>query len=88
MYFQQKMTAPKNPNAPVTDQQRQQKMMGNIMTIVFTVLFYHFPSGLNIYWLFSMILGILQQWWTTRKMRQTKAVNSTTVDIQPEKSKK
>lgn len=86
MYFQQKMTAPKNPNAPVTDQQRQQKMMGNIMTIVFTVLFYHFPSGLNIYWLFSMILGILQQWWTTRKMKQVKS-SGNTVDVVPKKVK-
>ena len=37
------------------------------MTIVFTVMFYHFPSGLNL-WLSSMALGILQQWLMTRKM--------------------
>lgn len=80
MYFQQKMTAPKNSSAPMTDQQKQQKMMGNIMTIVFTVLFYHFPSGLNIYWLFSMLLGILQQWWTTRRMKQVPKTG-TTIDI-------
>jgi YidC/Oxa1 family membrane protein insertase len=45
-----------------TDQQKQQRMMGNVMTIVFAIMFYHFPSGLNIYWLSSMGLGILQQW--------------------------
>lgn len=69
MYVQQKFssTAPKN-KALMTDQQKQQKMMGNIMTIVFTVMFYHFPSGLNIYWLSSMLFGILQQWYMTRKM--------------------
>ncbi len=69
MYFQQKMssTAPKDPKN-LTDQQKQQKMMGNIMTIVFAVMFYHFPSGLNLYWLSSMALGILQQWWMTRKL--------------------
>jgi YidC/Oxa1 family membrane protein insertase len=50
-----------------TDQQKQQRMMGNMMTIVFTVLFYHFPSGLNLYWLSSLLLGILQQWWMTQK---------------------
>lgn len=49
-----------------TDQQKQQRSMGNIMTVVFTVLFYHFPSGLNIYWISSLLLGILQQWWTTK----------------------
>ncbi|HSX12679.1 MAG TPA: membrane protein insertase YidC [Rhabdochlamydiaceae bacterium] len=81
MYFQQKMTAPKNPNVPLTDQQKQQKMMGNIMTIVFTVLFYHFPSGLNIYWLFSMLLGILQQWWTTRQLKLVQLKNEKTITI-------
>ncbi len=68
MYFQQQMTAslPKNPK-DWSDQQRQQRVMGNMMTLVFAVLFYHFPSGLNIYWLFSMLFGMLQQWWMTKK---------------------
>lgn len=70
MYIQQKLmsTLPKDPSL-LTEQQRQQKFMGNIMTVVFTVMFYNFPSGLNIYWLSSMILGILQQLWTTKKMQ-------------------
>jgi YidC/Oxa1 family membrane protein insertase len=69
MWAQQRFSAsaPKNKDL-MTDQQKQQKMMGNIMTIVFTVMFYHFPSGLNLYWLSSMALGILQQWLMTRKM--------------------
>lgn len=69
MWIQQRFSsaAPKNP-ATMTDQQKQQKMMGNIMTIVFTVMFYHFPSGLNLYWLSSMALGILQQWLAQRKL--------------------
>lgn len=60
-------SAPKNASE-MTDQQRQQRFMGNMMAIVFTIMFYNFPSGLNIYWLSSMILGIVQQWWTTKKM--------------------
>ena len=40
----------------LTDQQRQQRVMGNIMAVVFTIMFYNFPSGLNIYWLSSMLL--------------------------------
>ena len=70
MYFQQQMTAsiPKDPKQ-WTDQQRQQRFMGNMMVLLFSVLFYHFPSGLNIYWLFSMLFGMLQQWWTTRKQK-------------------
>lgn len=68
MFWQQRISSltPKNPKN-MTDQQKQQKMMGNIMVIVFTVLFYNFPSGLNIYWLSSMLLAILQQWWMTKR---------------------
>ncbi len=71
MYIQQKYANPSNlkVKTALTDQQRQQKFMGNIMTIVFTVMFYHFPSGLNIYWLSSMLLGILQQWWTFKRLK-------------------
>jgi YidC/Oxa1 family membrane protein insertase len=72
MFLQQRMmaTGPTNP-AEMTDQQRQQKAMGTMMTVMFTVMFYHFPSGLNIYWLSSMLLGMLQQWWTSKRMAQT-----------------
>ncbi len=75
MWVQQRFSAstPKDPKM-MTDQQKQQKMMGNIMTIVFTVMFYHFPSGLNIYWLSSMALGILQQWVMNRRMQMKKVV--------------
>jgi YidC/Oxa1 family membrane protein insertase len=58
----------------MTDQQRQQKFMGNIMVVVFAVMFYKFPSGLNIYWLSSMLLGILQQWYMTRTLPKTSKV--------------
>lgn len=75
MWIQQRFSTPlpKDPKL-LTDQQRQQKMMGNIMTVVFTVMFYNFPSGLNIYWLSSMALGILQQWWTMRRMKSYASV--------------
>ena len=64
MYLQQRFSSPlPKDKSLMTDQQKQQKMMGNIMTVVFTVMFYHFPSGLNLYWLSSMLLGIAQQWW-------------------------
>lgn len=70
MFLQQKMMspAPADPSK-MTDQQRQQRVMGSFMTVVFTFLFYHFPSGLNIYWLSSMLLGILQQWWSSRNLQ-------------------
>lgn len=76
MFFQQRLmsTMPKD-NQLLTDQQRQQKFMGNVMSVVFTVMFYSFPSGLNIYWLSSMLLGMLQQYMTTKKMKQQPAIS-------------
>lgn len=60
MFYQQRMNAPKSV-VHMSEQQRQQRAMGNIMTLVFTFMFYNFPSGLNLYWLSSMLLGIGQQ---------------------------
>ena len=79
MFFQQRMmsTLPKDPNL-WTDQQRQQRAMGSMMTVVFAVMFYNFPSGLNIYWLSSMLLGIVQQWWTQRNLKTKEKVPSIT----------
>jgi YidC/Oxa1 family membrane protein insertase len=72
MFVQQKFmspaTAPDQATGQLTDTQRQQKAMGTIMPIFFTVMFYKFAAGLNIYWLSSMILGVLQQWYTNRQM--------------------
>lgn len=68
MYFQQKFLSTASTQAPTTDLQKQNRMLGNVMTIVFTVLFYKFPSGLNIYWISSMSLGILQQWWVNKQI--------------------
>lgn len=72
MFLQQKMTSklPADPSQ-LTDQQKQQKMMGNIMAIVFTLIFYSFPSGLNLYFLSSNLLGILQQWYVNNTMNKS-----------------
>lgn len=80
MFFQSRMsnpTAVKKDKSEMTDQERQQKAMGTIMAVVFTVMFYHFPSGLNLYWLSSMLLAILQQWLTNKFMgaKKEKAVS-------------
>ncbi len=71
MFLQQRLMAPKVDVNNMTDQQRQQRAMGSMMTVVFTVMFYNFPSGLNIYWLSSTLLGALQQWWTTKQIAST-----------------
>lgn len=69
MFLQQRLMSPNVSPDQMTDQQRQQRAMGTVMSVVFTLMFYNFPSGLNIYWLSSMLLGILQQWWTARKLK-------------------
>lgn len=81
MYFQQKLmsTLPKDPKL-LTEQQRQQKLMSNMMAVVFAIMFYNFPSGLNIYFLSSMVLGILQQLWTAKRLKPIKPVAPTTMD--------
>jgi YidC/Oxa1 family membrane protein insertase len=70
MFIQQRFMGAKLPKDKSlwTEQQRQQRMMGLFMTVIFTVLFYNFASGLNIYWLSSMALSILQQWLINRKL--------------------
>lgn len=80
MFLQQRMSSTlPNDASLLTDQQRQQRFMGNMMTIVFAVMFYNFPSGLNIYWLSSMLLGMLQQWWTARQLKNVVAVEQTRI---------
>jgi YidC/Oxa1 family membrane protein insertase len=71
MFIQQRMSA-KWPDDPkqVTDTQKQQRMMGNVMSLVFAFMFYNFPSGLNIYFMLSTLLGILQQNWMTKTMQK------------------
>jgi YidC/Oxa1 family membrane protein insertase len=57
-------TAPSQPSgsgADLSDQQKQRAMTGKILPLLFLFLFYSAPSGLNLYWLFSTLLGILQQ---------------------------
>lgn len=70
MYLQQKVSQKLAPKRELTDQQKQMQSMGWIMTVVFTVLFYNMPSGLNIYWISSTLLGIAQQVWITKRMRK------------------
>ena len=54
MIIQQKMT-------PTSGDPRQAKMM-MFLPIIFTAMFWNFPSGLVIYWLTNNILTIIQQY--------------------------
>jgi YidC/Oxa1 family membrane protein insertase len=60
MWVQQKMSPP-------AGDPRQAQMMLWMMPILFTLMFWSFPSGLVLYWLVNNILQIGQQWLITRK---------------------
>lgn len=65
MFIQQKMT-------PSAMDPKQQKIM-LFMPIIFTFLFFTFPSGLVLYWLVSNILSIIQQYFVNKKLEAQKA---------------
>lgn len=65
MVLQQKMT-------PAALDPIQQKVL-MLMPILFTVMFYGFPSGLVLYWLVNNIVTIGQQKWIQRQMNAGKA---------------
>jgi YidC/Oxa1 family membrane protein insertase len=56
---QQKMT-------PTTADPMQEKIM-LLMPIVFTFLFWSFPSGLVLYWLINNVISIAQQYYINKK---------------------
>lgn len=59
MWFQQKMS-------PTTGDPRQAQMMLWTMPIIFTFMFWSFPSGLVLYWFVNNILQVAQQWLINR----------------------
>ena len=71
MYLQQRlMPKPATPSAS-TDQQKQQQMMMNIMSIFMAFIFYNMPSGLNLYIGASSLFGALEQWRIRRHIDKT-----------------
>jgi YidC/Oxa1 family membrane protein insertase len=64
MLLQQRLT-------PTTGDAQQKQMM-QWMSIVFTFMFYQFPSGLLLYWFVSNLLGITQQLVVNRGKPQEK----------------
>lgn len=59
MYIQQKMSPP--PADPL-----QAKVM-MFMPLIFSIMFFFFPSGLVLYWIVNNVLSIAQQWWVEKQ---------------------
>jgi YidC/Oxa1 family membrane protein insertase len=66
-YFLQQHLTPMMVTDPM-----QAKMM-KWMPVIFSVFFFTFPAGLVLYYLANAVLGILQQWYFTRKLQKVDA---------------
>lgn len=60
MFLTQKMT-------PMVGMDPMQKKMMQMMPLVMGVMFAFFPAGLVLYWVTNGALGMLQQWWNTKR---------------------
>jgi YidC/Oxa1 family membrane protein insertase len=67
MVAQSKFLSPTGGSG-TADQQKQAKTMAYIMPIAMTFIFYNFPSGLNLYWISSSVLDVLQRYVTQKKL--------------------
>jgi YidC/Oxa1 family membrane protein insertase len=66
MFVQQRLST-KDPS---------QAMVGNMMPILFTFLFYNFASGLVLYWLVNTVLSVAQQYYIHRGLAAADAKRS------------
>ena len=60
MFLTQRMT-------PMVGMDPMQKKMMQMMPLVMGVMFAFFPAGLVLYWVTNGALGMLQQWWNTKR---------------------
>jgi YidC/Oxa1 family membrane protein insertase len=66
MWLTQKMT-------PMVGMDPMQKKMMQMMPLVMAVMFAFFPAGLVLYWVTNGTLGMLQQWWNTKRYAEAPA---------------
>ena len=68
--FVQQWISPRNPDPS------QQKMM-MYMPVIFSVIFIELPAGLSLYYFFSNLLGVVQQFILNREFKQYSPVTTT-----------
>ena len=66
MWLTQKMT-------PMVGMDPMQKKVMQMMPLVMAVMFAFFPAGLVLYWVTNGALGMLQQWWNTKRYAEEPA---------------
>ncbi len=55
------------------EQLRQQQMIANMMSVMFPLMFYYMPSGLNLYWMATNVFGIVESLIVRRQIEAEKA---------------
>jgi YidC/Oxa1 family membrane protein insertase len=58
---------------PMVGMDPMQKKMMQMMPLVMAVMFAFFPAGLVLYWVTNGTLGMLQQWWNTKRYAEAPA---------------
>lgn len=69
------------------EQIRQQEMMARMMAIMFPIMFYYMPAGLNLYWMATTVFGIGESLLIRRQLAQEK-LRRELEGPKPEKKKK
>ncbi|MFZ4098955.1 MAG: membrane protein insertase YidC [Chlamydiia bacterium] len=70
-FLQTRMGAGAPTTADSSPEHRQKMIMGTVFPLILLFAFYSAPSGLNLYWLFSTVLSIVQQAWADRRAAKT-----------------
>lgn len=94
--MQAKLEAAKNAPPPAErrpgqltpqEQMRQQQMIAYTMSIMFPIMFYYMPSGLNLYWMATNIFGIFESIIIRRQLEEEKKRREKEGPAPPKKKK-
>ena len=75
-YLQQKLTPSQAPTAASPQAAQQQKMMMVMMTLLFPLMLYRAPSGLNLYIMASTFAGVIEQYVIRKHIRKKEEAES------------
>jgi YidC/Oxa1 family membrane protein insertase len=75
-YLQQKLTPSQTPAAATPEAAQQQKIMSVMMTVLFPLMFYRAPSGLNLYIMASTFAGVIEQYVIRKHIKKKEQVEA------------
>jgi YidC/Oxa1 family membrane protein insertase len=84
---------PRDPNKPRSgmspeDQLRQQQIMAYMMSILFPLMFYKMPAGLNLYWMATNVFGICESLIIRKQLREEKKRRESSAAPPPKKPRR